>query len=305
MNKTPIFIAPKYWTTWFNIALLRLAALLPFRLGLVVGSGLGWLLYHIIPKRRRVTEVNVGLCFPEMSAAEKKIFVKDTFRQNAIGIIEAAWSYWGKKDWFAQHVEFIGFEHLEAALSQEKGVILLGAHYSHLDLGGLLVSLHGRKTVTMYRPHNNPLLEHMMYKGRSRFCIPVDRKKLRDVLRHLRNNQIVWYGPDQDFGAKHSVFAPFFGQTAATLTATTKMVQLNNSPMVALYPRRKPDNSGYIVEIVPVDNFPTGDITEDAIYINKIIETGIRRAPTQYMWMHKRFKTQPDGKQKLYKQMGC
>lgn len=275
-------------------------ALLPFKLGLAFGRLLGIALYYLLPKRRHITAVNCQLCFPELNEVERNQFVRDVFKNNSIGLVETAWSYWGNKKFFQDRTEYRGFELIDDALSQGRGVILLGAHYSHLDLGGLLFSKYDAPLVTMYRKHNNPLMEKVISQGRSNFCRPVERKQLREFIRVLRKNQIVWYGPDQDLGHKTSVFVPFFGETAATVTATTRMVKLNDSPMLSMHQRRKEDDSGYIIEIVPVENFPTGDETEDAKIVNKAIEAGVRKAPTQYMWVHKRFKTQLNGMESPY-----
>ncbi|EAR62855.1 LpxL/LpxP family Kdo(2)-lipid IV(A) lauroyl/palmitoleoyl acyltransferase [Neptuniibacter caesariensis] len=305
MDKTNSFLSPKYWPTWLGIGLLRLIALLPFKAGLAVGRMIGTILYYLIAKRRRVTEVNAALCFPDLSDEQREHFVKDVFKNNGIGIIETAWSYWGNHKSLGKRTQFIGFEILEEALAKGKGVVLLGAHYSHLDLGGMLFSLYGKPLVSMYRQHNNPLMEKVISQGRARFSTPVERKKLREIVRLLRKNEIVWYGPDQDFGRKGAVFVPFFGQTAATITATSKMVGFNDSPILSLQQRRAEDDSGYIIEIARVDGFPSGDETEDARLMNLAIEEGVRKAPSQYMWVHKRFKTQPDGNQALYEANNC
>lgn len=305
MNQTLSYFVPKFWPTWVGIALLRLIALLPFKAGLFFGRTIGLILYHLIPKRRRVTEANIKHCFPELSSTEQEKFVKDVFLNNGIGVVETAWAYWGNRKSLKKRTEFVGFDLLDKAMEEGKGIILLGAHYSHLDLGGLLFSFHGKPLVSMYRQHNNPLMEQVIFSGRARFSTPVERKKLRELVRLLKKNQVVWYGPDQDLGRQNSVFVPFFGQTAATVTATTKMVRFNHSPILALYHRRKEDDSGYIVEIAKVDGFPSGDEIEDARIMNLAIETGVRKAPTQYMWVHKRFKTQPDGDQALYKANNC
>jgi KDO2-lipid IV(A) lauroyltransferase len=300
VNTSTSFFAPKYWPTWLGILVLRLLAFLPYKLGLSFGRLIGIILYHLLPKRRHVTEVNCSLCFPELTAAEREQFVKDVFKNNGIGIIETAWAYWGNKKRLIARTEYIGFELLDEALSLGRGVILLGGHYSQLDLGGLLFSVYKTPIATTYREHNNPLMDAMITKGRSSFSIPVERKKIREIIRKLKQNLIIWYAPDQDLGRKNSVFVPFFGQTAATITATTNMVRFNNSPIVCLHLRRKEDDSGYIMEIVSVPDFPSGDEVEDARLMNLAVEAGVRKAPTQYMWVHKRFKTQPDGDQKLY-----
>ncbi len=261
---------------------------------------LGMALYFALPKRRHVTRVNCQLCFPDLNESETDTFVKNVFMNNAIGIIETAWSYWGNKQALSNRTEYVGLELLDDALTQNRGLVLLGAHYSHLDLGGMLLSQKAVPLVAMYREHNNPLMEQAIYQGRASFSTPVERKKLREIVRQLKKNHVVWYGPDQDLGRKNSVFVPFFGQTAATVTATTKMVRFNNSPILAMYQRRKDDDSGYVIEIAKVPGFPSGDETEDARIMNAAIEAGVRKAPTQYMWVHKRFKTQPDGDQALY-----
>ncbi len=305
VNKDTNFYSPKYWPTWIGIAFLRLFGLLPFKMGLAVGRGLGYVLYHLIPKRRRVTEANVQHCFPELSDEDKAKFVKDVFYNNGIGVIESSWTFWGNHKALQDRTEYIGFDLLDKALQENRGIILLGAHYSHTDLGAMLASLKVPTLVTMYRRHNNPLMEATIRSGRDSYSKPVERKELREIIRCLKQNQVVWYGPDQDFGRKNSIFVPFFGKTAATITATTKMVRFNDSPILALYQRRKEDDSGYIVEIAEVDGFPSGDEVKDAEIMNAAIERGVRKAPTQYMWVHKRFKTQPDGDQALYKANNC
>jgi KDO2-lipid IV(A) lauroyltransferase len=129
----------------------------------------------------------------------------------------------------------------------------------------------------------------------------IERKNFRKVLRSMKNNRCVWYAPDQDFGNKGAVFVPFFAQPAATITATSKLVALNQSPIVMLSHHRNADNSGYTVTISPIENFPSGDEVKDAAIVNQVIEREIRKAPEQYMWIHRRFKTQPDGRKKLYR----
>ncbi|MFY0678176.1 MAG: lysophospholipid acyltransferase family protein [Neptuniibacter sp.] len=305
MNQDTNFSSPHYWPTWIGIAFLKLLAILPFKAGLTVGRMIGYILYHLIPKRRRVTEANVKHCFPELSDEEQTQFVKDVFYNNGIGVVESSWTFWGNHKTIQQRTEFIGFDLLEKALDENRGIILLGAHYSHTDLGAMLASSKVPTLITMYRRHNNPLMEETIRAGRITYSKPVERKELREIVRSLKKNQVVWYGPDQDFGRKNSVFVPFFGKTAATVTATTKMVRFNNSPILALYQRRKEDDSGYIVEIAEVEGFPSGNELEDAEIMNKAIEAGVRKAPTQYMWVHKRFKTQPDSDQALYKANNC
>lgn len=295
------FLAPKYWLIWIAIGLLRLICKLPFSLGIKTGRNLGRLLHKLMKNRRKVAEVNIGICFPELSSKEQAALVLEVFENNAIGLIETGWAYWGNKQFFLSITEFQDFELLDEALAEGKGVILMGAHYSPLDLAGLLFSFYGAPCSTLYRAHDNPMLDWFFTSGRSRFSYPLERKKTRQMLRNMRKNHCIWYAPDQDLGRKNSVYVPFFGQTAATTIATTKIHEINGSPLRVLSFRRKPDDSGYTLQIEKLDGFPSGNATEDARLINEAIEKGIRRAPGQYMWVHKRFKTQSDGRRKLYR----
>ena len=295
------FLAPKYWPIWIAIGLLRLVCLLPFRAGIATGRVLGRILYKLLGNRRHITAVNISICFPELTQTEQKSLVRQVFENNTIGLIETGWAYWGKETFFRGITEYQGFELLDQALAQGNGVILMGAHYSPLDLAGLLFSFYGKPCCTLYRKHDNPMLEWFFTSGRSRFSYPLERKKTRQMLRDMRKNYCIWYAPDQDLGYKGTVFVPFFGHPAATTTATTKMHEINNSPLCVLSFRRKEDDSGYILQIEPLPGFPSGDLTKDAMLVNQAIENGIRRSPGQYMWVHKRFKTQPDGQRKLYK----
>ncbi len=291
--------------TRFYLFLLRLAARLPFSLGIRAGQRLGILLYHLVVKRRRVAEVNIGLCFPELSVADRQQMVRECFVSHGIGVIETAWAFWGSKKRYRNRITVKGAEHLDAAQAQGRGVILLSGHFSTLDLGGRLLSEVGYPFCAMYRKHDNPIMDQAIRDGRSRYSTPIERKNIREVIRKLKDNQIVWYAPDQDFGPKTSVFVPFFGHPAATTTGTSKMMRFNDSPIVLFAVYHNEDHSGYILEFSPVDGLPSGDATEDAAIVNAALEQAIRKAPAQYLWLHKRFKTQPDGEQKLYRQAGC
>ena len=298
------FLAPKYWPTWIGLALLRLINLLPFGLQLKIGAALGHLISILASKRRHVAEVNIRLCFPQLSKDEQNKLVSDTFKNNGIGIIETAMAWWSDRESFRSKVSIEGKEYLDEALSEGRGVILLGAHYSTLDLGGLLFSLF-YPLHTMYRPHNNALMDRVITKGRLRSITSmIDRSDFRSVIKALKGNEIVWYAPDQDFGPKHSIYAPFFGINAATTPATAKLAKLSKSPVILLSHHRN-SNGNYVLRLHPrISPFPIdGDIAA-ATRINKEIEKGINYDYSQYMWVHRRFKTHPNGKNHLYSKKG-
>lgn len=295
----------KDWPATLALLLVRTLAKLPFKWGIFTGTQLGHLLRILAVKRRRVTQVNIDLCFPELTAIERQGLVKNVFIANGIGLVETAWAHYGDKSMFNNKVEILGQHLLDNALERGRGVILLGAHFSTLDLGGLLFSYTNIGLNTLYRQHNNPTLDRAIIKGRSRFCEPVERKNMRLVIRKLKANQCIWFAPDQDLNASGCVFVNFFGHSASTVTATSNLVRFNKSPIIMLAHYRKPDNSGYILAFSEVEPCDTNDKLAFAQVVNNSIETAIRKQPDQYMWMHKRFKTQPEGKHLLYKKAKC
>ena len=303
MSHRPVrsIYSPVFWPTWLGIAVLWLINKLPFNAQLNLGKGLGLVLHQLASKRRQVAMTNLKLCFPNMNEAERANMTRDVFIHNGIGIIETAMAWWSDRDSFRSRVTLEGQEHLEQALSEGRGVILLGAHYSTLDLGGLLFSLY-YPLHTMYRPHNNELMERIIEKGRLRSISSlIDRSDFRAVIRALRKNEIVWYAPDQDFGPKHSVYAPFFGVPAASVTATARLAKMSKAPIVMLSHHRTADGQ-YILRLHPkIEGFPCEDDESSAKRINAEIEKGIMHEPAQYMWVHRRFKTHPKGKNYLYR----
>ena len=291
----PRYLSPRYWHTWLTFGLLRLVIWLPRRWRYVIGSALGSLLYYLIPSRRHVAEVNVRLCFPDMDDDERRQMVKDVFRQNGTGIIESGMAWWTPTHELAGKIRVVGAEHLQAAHDAGQGVVLMGSHFTVLDMGALLMNSF-TELDCFYRPHNNPLFDALVEQGRSRH---VERQiahwDMRTLVRRLRAGKIVWFAPDQDRGPKPSVYAPFFGVSAATVTATARIAKLGNARVIPVAFHRLPDHS-YEVELFPaLENFPSGDDVADATAVNLAQERAIRKYPTQYMWVHRRFKTHPKG----------
>lgn len=273
------------------------AAQLPFSLQMRIGQGLGWLSYHLARQRRHICEVNLRLCFPELSEEEKQALVKKTFIANGMGLIEIAICWYRNVEDYRDRLTVTGLEHLDKARAKGRGVLLLCAHFSTLELGGCLTNLVCPMDVT-YRPNKNPLFQAAMLKGRKRhFERVLEREDVRGAMRSLKQGRVLWYAPDQDYGARHSVFVPFFGNEAATITATSRFARFNNSAVLFYRHYRNADNSGYHLEFGPeLENFPSDDDVADARRINTLVEEAIRKNPDQYLWLHKRFKTQAAGK---------
>jgi KDO2-lipid IV(A) lauroyltransferase len=298
----PTLWHPKYWATWLMLALLWLITRLPLKANLAVAKQFGRCLHYIAPRRRAITETNIRLCFPELSEAEQRALVKQIFIENTRGFFEAMFSWWSKESRLLPLVEFSGLENLRSAKQEGKGVIILGMHLTTLDLAGALFNLY-EETDVIYRQQTNPVFDFIIKHGREKsFKHVIDRTDTRSMLKSLKQGRMIWYAPDQDYGSKVSVFAPFFGVQAASITATARLAKLNDSPIVIFTHYRKPDNNGYILNVSePLDNFPSGDDVADATRINGLIEEAIRVCPEQYMWTHRRFKTRPPGEDSVYK----
>lgn len=291
------FLAPRYWPTWVGFGFTWLIAQLPFGVQIRIGQLLGWLSYHLAQERRRVCRINIALCFPELDARQQEKLVRDTFISNGIGIMEVAMAWCRDPADFRRRVTISGLDNLQAASEAGKGVLLVCAHFTTLEFAGSLLSLFHKMDVT-YRPHKNPLFETLMFRARQRlYGAVIERGDVRQALRRLQQGSTVWYAPDQDYGAKHSVFVGFFGVRAATITATSRFASFNDSAVIFFSHYRSADNSSYHLDFsAPLSGYPTGDETLDASRINSVIEEAVRQHPDQYLWLHKRFKTQPEGK---------
>jgi KDO2-lipid IV(A) lauroyltransferase len=272
-----------------------LVAQLPIRCQWVLGKSIGLLAWKLLNRRRHITETNIRLCFPELSDEQKASLVRKTFIANGIGLMELGIA-WFRDPAKLTNITYIhGLNHFKKALEGGNGVILLGGHYSTLDLGGSLVTEFIEADV-MQRDHNNPLLNAVMTRARERrYGTVLGARDLRGLFRSLQQNHAVWYATDQDYGRKDIVFAPFFGIEAGTITATSRIAERSKCAIVPFSHFRRKGKPGYDIYFhPPLENFPSGDDLEDATRINTIIEKEIRKAPEQYLWMHRRFKTRPD-----------
>lgn len=296
------FMAPRYWPVWLGLVLMKCMAALPFRWQLAVGGQMGRLLGKIARRRRRIAAINLELCFPEWSPAERNTLLEQHFAALGIGLFETAMAWWAPDEKLRGLARVEGAEHLERALAGGKGVILLTGHFTTLELGARFITWH-QSFHAMYRSHKNPLYEIVMRRERerrSRFP-PLPHEDLRGLLRAFRKGRAVWYAPDQNHGRRNSVFVPFFGIPACTITATSRLAALSGAAVVPYFPRRLAGTAGYEVVILPaLEHFPGGDVTADTRRINELLEHYVRRAPDQYLWVHRRFKTRPLGSPSVY-----
>jgi len=281
---------------------MRVSVYLPVSMQLSAASTLAWIMSPFVGKRKKIALRNLELCFPELPEQQRQQLLDANFRTMGMMLIETALSWWASDERLQKRVKYEGLEHLEAAKQRGKGVILLTGHFTSMELGGRLIML---KTpcYVMFRELKNPLFNAVMMKNRLHHSEGIVlREDPRSMLRALKQNKVVWYAPDQDFGSKMSIFPTFFGVRAATVPATARMVKMTGATVLPFVPRRQADGR-YTITIGPaLTDFPSGDDIKDAQRINDIVEQEIRKSPEQYYWVHRRFKTQPDSdKASLYK----
>jgi Kdo2-lipid IVA lauroyltransferase/acyltransferase len=296
------FLSPRHWPTWFGLGLLRLSLLLPYPAMRWLANLLGSLLYYVAISRRKVTLTNLRLCFPQMSEAERSQLARKSFVSSAMSLFEGVLSWWGSDTRLRKLYRIEGLEHLEKARAGGKGVLLLGGHYTTLEISGRFLAYHVEGLQPIYKPARNALFEAVMAGSRKRrFDDLVPSVDMRRIVRNLKQGKVMWYAPDQDFGRERSVFAPFFGFPTATLTTTARLAKLSGAPVVPYYSERLPGNAGFLVKLLPpLENYPSGDDMADATRTNQILEQQILRVPEQYLWLHKRFKTRPEGEPGVY-----
>lgn len=284
---------PRYWLTWFTVAILRCIALLPARWLIRFGPTLGSLLYRLVSRRRQVAKNNIKRAFPNKTADEVDSLTRSHFQSLGMMAMEMLIAWWKHGSQIPATIEITGLEHLHQALSQGKGVLLLSAHFTSLEIGGALLQRETQQTIHgMYRPHENPVIEFAMKKVRqSKFETMIARDNVKQMLRSLKKGVIVWYAPDQAYGGRNSVQAPFFGHNVATNPGTSRIAKLSGAPVVPYFPMRKSNGLDYELRLLPaIENFPSDDLALDAATINQLIENVAREYPEQYYWVHRRFK---------------
>jgi KDO2-lipid IV(A) lauroyltransferase len=299
--KASRFFSPKFWSTWFALGLMWLVAQLPYSWQLHIGSTLGRLMYSLSKRRRHIAETNIRLAFPELSSQQQKQLVKANFCSSGIALIEMGLSWWGNKKTLRDLLHIEGLEHIKKAKEAGKGVILLGGHFTTLIVCGRLLALDLPFNIVIKKSHNE-LFEAMMNRYRSQqYQGLIDTTDMRGLLKSLRNNKVVWYAPDQDFGNRQSVFAQFMGINTVTLTTTARLAKSAGASVVYIDFERMPDAQGYQLKLhPPLENFPSGDDVKDARRVNELIEKHVHEIPDQYLWIHRRFKTRPKGELGFY-----
>lgn len=291
----PAPLGPRQWPAWLGIGLAAALARLPWPLQRALGSALGRVLPVLVPERRRIAARNLALCFPELDEKQRAALLRQSFVALGIGLFEFARAWWGGVAPMRRGLQVEGLEHLEAARAGGRGVIVVSGHFTTLEMAARLMCDYA-PLAGMYRPHDQGAMEWAVKRGRLRYASAMfTREELRPALKHLKQGGLLWFAPDQDTRRGDSVFVPFFNRPAYSLTSTHQLARLSGAAVIAFSHVRR-DDGGYTLKLSPAfTDFPTSDATADTARVMAAIEAMVHDAPSQYLWIHRRFKRQPDG----------
>jgi len=301
MSSPTDYLHPRYWLTWLGFGLLRLISLLPLPAIALMADALGSLMFRVMKSRRNIALKNVVVAYPEISNREREAIVKRCFQLIAFTTIGIGVNWWAPESRLRRLVTFDGKHHYDAAVEEGRNIILLAPHAIALEMAGLVMSTE-RPMITMYQHTRKLLLNDMVKAKRGRFKgLLVERKEpLRNLVKLIRAGNPFYYLPDQDAGDK-GVFVPFFGIEASTYPMLSKFAKLSGAVVLPCFTYIRPKGQGWHVIVGPaLEHFPGDSDEDDARRMNETIESMINVGPEQYFWVHKRYKTRPDGDTDFY-----
>ena len=283
-----------------SIAFMTGLAFLPLSWVRALGAGLGGVLYALIRSRRRVAHANFAVCFPELSEAERDQLARQTFVYFSQAWLDRAWLWHAPKAWVQRRVQMTGAVH---ELEGTDPTVIFLPHFVGLDAAWAGVALATpRPSTTIYTDQSNKLVDQWILRGRRRFGhlrLFGRVAGVKAIVAALREGQPLYLLPDMDFGPDESVFVPFYGVSTATVPSLSRFARLGRAKVVPLLPRITA--TGYEVQVLPAwTDFPSADPVADTALMNARLQDYIATMPAQYYWVHKRFKTRPEGEASLY-----
>ena len=283
------------------IAIVWLLHLLPLPILARIGQGLGMLLYIFARERRFVVHTNLRLCFPQWTQTQRNRVARAHFRAIGRGILEQGIGWWASPERIRRLVRVEGRQYLEEAIKGQ--VIVLALHFVGVDMGAIRMSSE-HSMATVYAQQKNPVFDALLRKARTRFGhnrLLSRQDGIRAVVKSMREGWSLFYLPDMDFGPQGSIFVPFFGVQAATVTGLSRIAKLTGARVLPFVTRELPGGQGYEARFYPLwENFPGNDVIADTRRMNAFIEERVMETPEQYYWVHKRFKTRPPGEARFY-----
>lgn len=287
---------PKYWPIWVGMGLLRLVCLLPHRVALAIGRAFGRLAHATGGSRRAIVRRNIELCFAEFTAEERDALTRSHFESLGMMLIEMGLGRWARSRHLQSIMRLTGEEHVNSVLASGKGVILLSAHFTTLEISGRVLAEAIPPFDAVFRKNRSEFMTELQRSGREVSAdTTIEKRDIKKMVRSLRGNRPVWYAPDQSYNRKGSEVIDFFGVPSMHTTATSTLARLGDALVVPFFPRRLPDSTYELVLLPALENFPSGDPAEDTRRYVRILEEQIRQCPEQYFWIHRKFKDLPDG----------
>ncbi len=294
--------ALRHLPAWLVVGLLFVLGKTPQWLALALAVPVAALMRMALRRRSKIAQRNIQRCFPALDQAARDALMRNSFRALARAVFEIAWAWSASDDCMRRMSRVEGLENLLAARAGGRGVLLITAHLSCLEIGARMMVLGAGIPVSgIYRPLRNPVLEWYQNRGRRYGASMISKREMRGAIRLLSNGGLVWYAPDQDFGREQSEFVPFFGIQTATLLATHRLPHMTGCAVVPMFPVYDETTRLYTIRFLPaLEAFPGPDAAADLARINAMMEQHIRTAPQQYWWIHRRFKTRPEGEAGFY-----
>ncbi len=290
------FWAPRYWPVWLGVGILRVLCLLPHRAALSVGRLLGRLVHKLGGSRRAVVRRNIELCFPDLTPAEHDALVYRHFEALGMMLIEMGLGRWASDRHLSAITRLTGIEHVTSALESGRGVILLSAHFTTLEIMGRVLSVNMPPFDAVFRRNRSDFMTELQRTGRERSAeFTIEKRDIKKMVRSLRKGRSVWYAPDQSFNRKGAEIITFFGVPAMHTTATSTLARLGNAAVVPFFPRRLPDATYELTLMPALQDFPSDDAVADTRRYVDLLEQHVRTCPEQYFWVHRKFKDLPAG----------
>ena len=268
-------------------------------------GALGWLAARLMRSRAHIVRSNLALCFPQRSPQDREIWLRRHFRLLAQSVVDRGLFWFGQPAAIEAATTVTGLENLEDLIKSGRRIILLAPHFIGLDAAASRLTMRIQESATMYTRQSDPDVDQIVREGRARFNrvnLVSRHEGIRGLIRHLRNGLPVYYLPDMDFGIAGAAFVPFFGVQAATLLATAQIAKTWDAAVVPVISRLDLDTGKYHINVLPpLDDFPGDQTPEEATArLNGLIEGWVLTDPAQYYWVHRRFKTRPEGEARIY-----
>jgi KDO2-lipid IV(A) lauroyltransferase len=277
------------------MGLLRIVCWLPHSAAMAIGRALGRLAHAVGAERRAIVRRNIELCFPELTIEQRNDLARKHILALGMSMIELGLSRWASDDHLVSMTTVEGVNHVLDAVNEGKGVILLSAHFTSLEISARVIRINIPPFDVVYRKSRKEFMTELLRTGRERSAAnTIEKRDIKKMVRSLRDGRIVWYAPDQSYDRKGSEVIKFFGVPSMHTTATSTLARLGNAVVVPFFPRRLENGQYHLTFLPRFEDYPSDDPVADTEHYVKILEERIRLCPEQYFWIHRKFKNLPE-----------